>query len=797
MSVCVITGEMLGPFKNGGIGTHCFNLAKFLSVGLGRKVKVLYTGEIEVENSDYWRRFFDHELGVEFCWIDPAHIELPWSTTGLTAPHDRMSQAVFQHLRSHPCDVCYFQEMLGFGFRTIQAKRTGLAFQKTVLTCMVHSSWQWICEAMKTQPSYGIPEMLTKYMERYCVEHCDILLSPSQYMLEWCKTDIPSLPTKKYVLPYLCEMGLEHIGHEPANCKVIFFGRLEARKGLLLFLEALAILARRRGKDRPPLRVVFLGKDGYTPDGCSAVTIDGYREILGSQATLEVINNLGQQEAIAYLKKNRDAVVACPSLIDNSPHTIIECLELGVNLIACKSGGIPELFADDERLAEPDPDSLANLLGRALDNQLGPVVKRYSPERSRTEWRSFVETVDRELPSLCGATFSTETVATGVSILLGDASVNPVYDLAIEALGAQTLGEFRLCTIGANTSPNIPPEIADSETLIVVPPNTIPDRSMVAELLTALQASGCRMVTAWSRLDSRDQNSGTDRGLVYAPFGPCFEGSLHGNLLGIGPLAIRLASIVHFGTLAHYARRSDVAWSTLLHLTVNQLETDVVPAILSNAAMDCSELVASRCNYDEHISAIAELTQGLPRWMSRVLMNASALELQVRDVTQQCDSLRRNMAKLKSKVDLIHKAPYEYLARTVLSKAKRLFRPITFDPRSEEDDTLRTVGLDSDGWARQRVSLEVPPGIGVRRLRISGDFPNWLGISSNTVEFSVNSAFVQKMHIVPGDFSLTIKIPKTKGSKMITFTCGKAARLPAPDTRNVALYIKKINIFGK
>ena len=508
---------------------------------------------------------------------------------------------------------------------------------------------------------------------------------------------------------------------------------------------------------------------------------------------------------------------------------------MGLNLIACKSGGIPELFANDDRLAEPDADSLANLLERALDHQLGPVAKRHGPERSRAEWQSFIEMLDRELPALTGGSFPTATEATGLSVLLGDASVNPTYDLAVEALGAQTLSEFRLCTIGTETSTEFATEIAGSETLIVVPPHTIPDRRMVEGLLTALHASGCQMVTAWSCLEPRDKNPGTDRPLFYAPFGPCFEASLHANLLGIGPLAMRMTSTAHFDALANYARRSDVAWSTLLRLAVNQLEMDVVPAILSSADMETAELVASRCNYDEHVAAIAELAQGLPRWVSRVLINASASELQVQDLTQQSESLRRRIATLKSEVDLIHKAPNSgfgdvpYLklfygnrailsrfhssinaiacvlaeknfARTIVSKTRQLFfpaGPISFDPRSAEDHTVRALGLDSDGWARQRVSLEMPPTIGVCRLRISGEFPTWLGISSNTVEFSVNSAFVQKLHIVPGDLSLTIKIPKTEGSKIITFVCWSAARLPAPDTRNVAFCIKKIDLFSK
>ena len=51
--------------------------------------------------------------------------------------------------------------------------------------------------------------------------------------------------------------------------------------------------------------------------------------------------------ALKYLGTHNDALVVCPSLIDNSPYAIIESLQLGLNIIAAFDNMIqdgPEYF---------------------------------------------------------------------------------------------------------------------------------------------------------------------------------------------------------------------------------------------------------------------------------------------------------------------------------------------------------------------------------------------------------------------------------------------------------------------
>jgi glycosyltransferase involved in cell wall biosynthesis len=239
---------------------------------------------------------------------------------------------------------------------------------------MVHSSWQWVNESMQLFPVYGLPEMLTKYMERYSVEHCDTLVSPSQYMLDWSATDVESLPEKQHVLPYLFDPALSKTGPREAVRELIFFGRLEQRKGLILFLDSLLELLEdqweQKASDRIP--VYFLGRPGQTEDGDGAKTIERFRPLLERGFQLNIISNLGHHEALEFLRSHPAAMVACPSLQDNSPFAVIENILLGTNLISCRTGGIPELFADDSRLAEPTVTDLSGLDLKELCRICGP-----------------------------------------------------------------------------------------------------------------------------------------------------------------------------------------------------------------------------------------------------------------------------------------------------------------------------------------------------------------------------------------------------------------------------------------
>ena len=45
--VCIISPEIIGPHRNGGVGTHSYYLSAFLNQQLGQEVTFVYTGWIE------------------------------------------------------------------------------------------------------------------------------------------------------------------------------------------------------------------------------------------------------------------------------------------------------------------------------------------------------------------------------------------------------------------------------------------------------------------------------------------------------------------------------------------------------------------------------------------------------------------------------------------------------------------------------------------------------------------------------------------------------------------------------
>jgi hypothetical protein len=84
-----------------------------------------------------------------------------------------------------------------------------------------------------------------------------------------------------------------------------------------------------------------------------------------------------------------------PSLLDNSPNTVSECIEHGIPFVAARTGGIPELVADGDRprvLFEPTAADLAAALQRAIASPTGfmPARPARDPGESLQAWLELV-----------------------------------------------------------------------------------------------------------------------------------------------------------------------------------------------------------------------------------------------------------------------------------------------------------------------------------------------------------------------------------------------------------------------
>ncbi|MFZ1119174.1 MAG: glycosyltransferase [Candidatus Binataceae bacterium] len=381
--VCIASYELLGPSRNGGIGTGYSALAGALAEA-GHQVTLLYLFRDRCEDGTIseWEAHYGSR-GVQFCpRPTSAHpAEVPQSVG--------ISVDAYRWLSERDFDVIHFPELLGHAYYSVLAKHQGLAFHNTVLCVGVHSPISWIREINGELPM-TVDEPEIDFMERESVALADTVVSPSQYLLGWLQSNGWRLPRATYVQQYVLSPELWAAWKDRTETSVpqrvrglTFFGRLEERKGLGLFCDALDLLV---GMNPPLFTVSFLGKSAQIA-GRDAI---GYIEERASDWPFawRIIPDRDQQGALAFLRQGgRLAVI--PSLVDNLPNAVLECLAARIPFVASRSGGIPEAIAveDVDRVTFAiDPLALAERLCAALRDGVALAGLAVDPEENRRQW---------------------------------------------------------------------------------------------------------------------------------------------------------------------------------------------------------------------------------------------------------------------------------------------------------------------------------------------------------------------------------------------------------------------------
>jgi glycosyltransferase involved in cell wall biosynthesis/GT2 family glycosyltransferase len=366
--VCIATWEIEGPSRNAGIGTAYTSLADALKRA-GYDVTVLFLLGCHPTDGNMidWVDYYRTEKGMKLIPLPMAHeprIHAAWASS--------VSYHTYVWLKEHQhdFDVIHFPECQGLGFYSLLAKRQGLAFGDATFVVGTHGPTFWVKEGSQDYIR-NLGELEIDFMERVSVSAADIVVSPSQYLLNWMQQNGWELPEQTYVAPYvlpktvLSEGAAAHQKRKDIR-EIVFFGRLEIRKGLKLFCDAVDELCAESASRK--FEVTFLGKEtqiygrssiGYISDRSKAWSVPWH-----------IVSNKYQKAAIEYLQGDgRLAVVS--SLADNFPNTALECVGAGVPLLASNVGGIPEIIdpADRENVCfEPRPDVLAQRIRSALEN---------------------------------------------------------------------------------------------------------------------------------------------------------------------------------------------------------------------------------------------------------------------------------------------------------------------------------------------------------------------------------------------------------------------------------------------
>lgn len=182
----------------------------------------------------------------------------------------------------------------------------------------------------------------------------------------------------------------------PVFRRIVFFGRIETRKGIELFFNGLTKI-----KGQPCMQeieeIVLLGGPSANPFGVPDDAASELARRLDHKVNVRAISNLNTFQAQQFLaERASDTLVVVPSLRENFPLSVIETsLIPGLNILASNAGSISEILGpkSQDRLFEPFLAPFARKLEETLlagpkdDDELG----HYEWARANDEWLAFHE----------------------------------------------------------------------------------------------------------------------------------------------------------------------------------------------------------------------------------------------------------------------------------------------------------------------------------------------------------------------------------------------------------------------
>lgn len=563
LRVVVVTPDLLGPVRNGGVGTACSTLALGLAA-LGHEVSVLFTqvGTRLHATDPVFATYASARVAVSVLAEEVEGVR----TIHPSHPDSVMSYRVYQHLRSTDSDAIYFMDWHGHGYHSLIAKRAGIAFGQTALLVVAHgvTIWHELGNAISNLDS---DSSIPLFLERRSIALADSLISPSDYMLEWLTNHRFELPESTKRLPNLPPATpLPTVRHRDPrrNDRFAFFGRLEFRKGLVQFCDALDLLEREGSR---PALVEFIGKFGWVGSVHSAAYLA--QRMTAWTFPVEFRPRLSQPEALGHLAREGLVAVA-PSVEENLPYTVYECLLLGLPILARQVGGTAELLPPGHEgvLFDGSPRSLADAMRRTMDGGAPSSRLRFDAARVAARWddhlralvlreqRSSVQRsvsiiagpkvsvclVHHERPSLLRQAVRSlidQTYQHLEVVLVDDGSESKDAREVLDELsstfsdrGWKIIRSPRNSYVGE--ARNLAAREASGESLVFMDDDNVAQAHMVETMVRASLLSGCEIVTCAFDVfsGSAHPDDGVDLLERYVPLGASLAMATRDNLIG-------------------------------------------------------------------------------------------------------------------------------------------------------------------------------------------------------------------------------------------------------------------------
>ena len=274
-----------------------------------------------------------------------THPAFPYNVMGYWgALSYQLAEAVIAHIRAHgKPDAIESEDFSGLAYFLLQQKLVGCPELEGVPIVLTLHSSQYMLYPASQMPSYRLSDYWVGRMEKFCILAADGITAPTQYIADQARRalgddlaiEIIPLPASQRLLELA---QLSEIQPQPQD--ILYFGRLEVRKGILPLVEACS----RLWDAGVEFCLTMIGGDTwYHLQGCSmkAYLQQNYCRHLKSG---QLILSPPLEQDQLYERIARAWCVVVPSLWENFPNTCLEAMLLNKLVLASAGVGHVEML---------------------------------------------------------------------------------------------------------------------------------------------------------------------------------------------------------------------------------------------------------------------------------------------------------------------------------------------------------------------------------------------------------------------------------------------------------------------
>jgi glycosyltransferase involved in cell wall biosynthesis len=233
------------------------------------------------------------------------------------------------------------------------------------------------------------------WLEKQSICRANLVTAPSKAVIDLTRTWLPLSEQTTLVVHNPIDQANFSASTSVRKDTVLYAARLERNKGAETIQEAIPILLRQF----PSLEFRIVGTDGIDRDGQSwrqkiTASLDG------SQRTKVRFEEMSRTELVQAYQEA--AVCILPSTWENSSYVLLEAMACATPVVACNSGGSPELIENGvSGFLIPVNDSQA-LVSRVAELLSEPSLRKAMGDNARRRIEESFS-VERVLPKMIAA----------------------------------------------------------------------------------------------------------------------------------------------------------------------------------------------------------------------------------------------------------------------------------------------------------------------------------------------------------------------------------------------------------